>query len=446
MKIRTTLLSAAAAVALVAAGGLGAQAQAQAQPVQIQWWHAMGGELGQKLQEIAQGFNESQDEYAVTPTYKGDYTETMTGAIAAFRAGQPPHIVQVFEVGTATMMAAEGAVYPVYQLMEDAGVAFDPNDYIPAVVGYYTTPDGQMLSLPFNSSTPVLWYNKDAFEQAGLDPNDPPETWEEVGEYAKQLQEAGYACGFSVGWQSWVLVENMSAWHNQPIGTLANGFEGLGTELVFNQNEVVPRLVAQLAEWQQDKIFDYGGRRGDSLPKFTTGECGMYINSSAYYAAISEQAEFEFGIAMLPHFADAEDAPQNSIIGGATLWVLRGHEPEAYEGVAKFFSYLSSPEVQADWHQYSGYVPITEAAYELSQEQGFYEENPGTDVAIQQLNLNPPTENSRGLRFGNFVQIRDVINEELEAIWAGQKSAEEGLDAAVERGNQLLRRFERANS
>jgi sn-glycerol 3-phosphate transport system substrate-binding protein len=370
----------------------------------------------------------------------------MTGAIAAFRAGEPPHIVQVFEVGTATMMAAEGAVYPVHQLMEDLAIEWDPDAYVPAVKSYYTTPEGELLSLPFNSSTPVLWYNKDAFAAAGLDPESPPETWAEVEQAGKALQESGMPCGISLGWQSWVLVENESAWHNQPVATLANGFEGLGTELVFNQNEVVPRLVAQIAEWQKTKLFDYGGRRGDSLPKFTTGECGMWINSSAFYGGIQEQAGFDFGIAMLPRFEDVADAPQNSIIGGATLWVLAGHDDEEYRGVGEFFNYLSSAEVQADWHQSTGYVPITTAAYELSKEQGFYEKNPGTDTSITQITLNPPTPNSKGLRFGNFVQIRDVINEELEAIWNGDKTAQQGLDDAVSRGNQLLREFEDTNS
>jgi len=440
MRTDRVLLSAGMALA-VGMGAFSAQAQTQ-----LQWWHAMGGELGEKLNEIADEFNQSQGDYVVNPTYKGDYTETMTAAIAAFRAGEQPHILQVFEVGTATMMAAEGAVYPVYQLMEDAGEPFDPEAFLPSVVGYYTTPEGEMLSMPFNSSTPVLYYNKTAFEKAGLDPEQPPKTWDELAEFAKKTQAAGYPCGFTTEWQSWVQIENMSAWHNQPLGTMANGFEGLGAELVFNQNDVIPRHIANMAEWQQSKIFDYGGRKGDSKPKFYAQDCAMLFGSSAAYAGVVASAQdFEFGIGMLPYYDDIDGAPQNSIIGGASLWVLQGHDPEEYQGVARFFSYLSSPEVQADWHQFSGYLPITEAAHELTQEQGFYEKNPGTDVSIKQMTLNDPTENSKGLRFGSYVQIRDIINEELEAVWSGQKSAQEGLDAAAQRGNELIRQFEQAN-
>jgi sn-glycerol 3-phosphate transport system substrate-binding protein len=428
------------AAAVVLAIGLGASAAEAA--TEIQWWHAMGGALGEKVQEIARSFNEQQDEYQVAAVYKGSYPETMTAAIAAFRAGEHPHVVQVFEVGTATMMAAEGAVYPVYQLMEDAGEPFDPDAFLPAVTGYYTTPDGRMLSMPFNSSTPVLYINKDAFEQAGLDPDSPPATWPELEEAARTIIEANAAeCGFTSAWPSWIQLENLSAWHDLPFASRENGFGGLDAELVFNQGPAVEHI-ANMAEWQQDKVFDYGGRQNTANAKFTSGECAMLTESSAGHAGVRETAEFEFGVGSLPYYEDMGEAPQNTIIGGASLWVLQGHEPEEYEGVARFFSYLSSPEVQADWHQFSGYLPITEAAYELTEAQGFYEENPGTDVAVRQMTGKPPTENSKGIRLGNFVQIRDVIEEEFETVWAGQKSAQQALDDAVSRGNNLLRKFE----
>lgn len=409
---------------------------------EIQWWHAMGGVNGERVNKIANDFNASQSDYKVVPVYKGNYTETMTGAVAAFRARKHPHIVQVFEVGTATMMAAKGAVYPVADVMKDAGEPFNPDDFLPAVISYYQTPDGKLLSMPFNSSTPVLWYNQDAFEKAGV--KEPPKTWAEVKAASDKLLAAGYKCGFSFGWQSWVMIENFNSWHNLPIGTKENGFAGLDTELNFN-NDAVKKHLANIAEWGKNKVFVYGGRRGDSLPKFTTGECGMWLNSSAYYGGIKKQAKFKFGQTMLPYYPDVAKSPQNSIIGGATLWVLKGHPSGDYKGVAKFLTYLSSADVQAWWHQETGYVPITTAAYELSRKQGYYEKSPGTDTAIKQLILNKPTPNSRGLRFGNFVQIRDVINEEMEEIWKGSKTASAAIDNAVKRGNQLLRKFEKAN-
>ncbi|MDG1235697.1 MAG: sn-glycerol-3-phosphate ABC transporter substrate-binding protein UgpB [Amylibacter sp.] len=408
--------------------------------VEVQWWHAMGGANGERVDKIAADFNKTQSEYKIVPTYKGNYTETMTAAIAGFRAKQHPHIVQVFEVGTATMMAAKGAVYPMEQLMKDAGEAFDKSDYLPAVISYYQTPEGELLSMPFNSSTPVLWYNADALKAAGVDV---PKTWNDVKSAAQALVGNGMKCGVSFGWQSWVMLENFSAWHDIPVGTKENGFAGFDTEFTFNNDQVTARL-DDIAAMSADNSFVYAGRRGDSLPMFTNGECGMWMNSSAYYGSMVSQAKFDFKQTMLPIDTNVRATPQNSIIGGATLWALAGHESEEYKGVAKFMTYLASPEVQAWWHQETGYVPITTAAYELSKKQGFYNTNPGTDTAIIQLSLNTPTANSRGVRFGNFVQVRDVINEEMEALWAGNKTAKEAMDAAVSRGNVLLRKFERS--
>ena len=425
------VLTAAAFAALMAS-----MAFAQTEVV---WWHAMGGALGEKLNEIAAGFNATQDEYEIVPVYKGNYSETMTSAIAAFRAGEQPHILQVFEVGTATMIAAEDAVYPVHQLMADHNIEFNQSDYLPAVISYYVSSDGNLISLPFNSSTPVLWYNQSALDELGLEV---PETWQELEEAARAAVEGGYPCGLTTAWQSWVLLENFSAWHNLPFATQENGYAGLDTELVFNNENVINRLQS-IADMAQEGAFVYGGRASAAEPLFLNQECIFFLNSSAAYGAINTSAEFEFGQTMLPLDTEVAEAPQNSIIGGASLWVLQGHEPEEYRGVAEFFRYLSSPDVQADWHQFTGYVPITTAAYELSQGEGFYEENQGTDTAIRQLSLNKPTENSRGLRLGNFVQIRDVIDEELEAVWSGQKTAEQALNDAVSRGNTLLRQFER---
>jgi sn-glycerol 3-phosphate transport system substrate-binding protein len=430
--------------ALLAGAGTMTGSPAYAQ-LEIQWWHAMSGDLGQKLEKLATDFNASQKDYKIVPVFKGSYTETMTGAIAAFRAKQHPAIVQVFEVGTATMMGAKGAIYPVFELMKEQGEAFDPKAYLPAVTGYYTDTKGNMLSFPFNSSTPLLYYNKDLFKKAGLDPEKPPKTWPEMAEYAKKLQAAGIACGFTTQWPSWVHVENFSALHNIPLGTEANGFASLKTSLSI-ANDTLAKHWAQLAEWQKSKVFDYGGRQGKSDPKFYGQECAMHMASSAARGGIMANAKFAVGMGMQPYWPEVKGAPQNSIIGGATLWVLKGRPANEYKGVAKFFSFLSSPENQAWWHQNTGYLPITVASFELGQKQGFYSKNPGSDISIKQMNLNPPTDNSKGLRFGSFVQIRDIIEEEMENVLSGKKTAKAGLEDAQKRGNELLRQFEKANN
>jgi sn-glycerol 3-phosphate transport system substrate-binding protein len=410
----------------------------------IMWWHAMSGQLGRQLEKLATDFNASQAEYRIVPSYKGNYTETVTAAIFAFRSRSQPAIVQVNEIATATMMAARGAIYPVFELMRDQSEAFSPAAYLPAVTGYYSDVAGNMLSFPFNASTPILYYNKDLFRSAGLDPEIAPKTWPEVGEAAKRLRAQGAACGFTTSWPSWINVENFSAFHNLPISTKANGFDGLDAVLNFN-NPTMVRHVAQLAEWQTTKAFDYSGRATTSEPRFQNGECGIFIGSSATRADILANSKFQVGYGMLPYWPDVAGAPQNTIIGGATLWVLRDRPRDEYKGVAKFFAFLSKPEIQAAWHQNTGYLPVTRAAFDLTRSQGFYDRNPGTAISIEQITLKPPTENSKGIRLGSFVLIRDVIDDELEQAFAGKKPAQAAMDSAVERGNRLLRQFERAN-
>ena len=435
---RILLSSVAAAAVLVSAQGAVAQTE-------IQFWHAMGGNLGETVNQLADGFNKSQSEYKVNAVYKGSYPETLTAAIAAFRAKQAPHIVQVFEVGTANMMAAKGAIYPVYQLMADAKEPFDPKAYIGPVYGYYSTTDGKLLSMPFNSSTPVLYWNKELLAKAGLDPNKGPTTWPELGEMAKKAVAAGAKCGFTPQWQTWTLIENYGAWHNLPYATKENGFGGTDIELKFNDAPRV-KLIQMMADWSKDKTFVYGGREGKSDTLFNGGECAFRIGSSGS-AAGAEKAlgQDKVGIGMMPYSPDVAPKPQNSIIGGATLWVLQGRPAAEYQGVAKVPNYLSTTPVQAKWHQETGYVPITVAASEATEKEGFYKKFPGRDIAVKELTLNPPTANSKGLRIGNFVQIRDIVDEELESVWSGKKDAKTALDDAVKRGNEQLRKFEAAN-
>lgn len=418
--------------------------QAYADAAEIQLWHAMPGELGRQLERIVSNFNASQTKYRVTPVFKGSYTETVTAAIFAMRTRTHPAIVQVNEIGTATMMAAKGAIYPIFELMQDAGEMFDAQPFLPAIAGYYADLSNNLLSYPFNVSTPILYYNKTLFRQAGLDPNVPPRTWPELEKAAQRLRDAGAPCGFSSHWPSWIHIENFSALHDLPIASRANGLRGLDAELTFN-NPAVIRHITALAAWQKTKIFEYGGRGTQAEPKFISGECAIFLGSSALIADIRQNAKFEVGYGMLPYWPEVRAKPQNSMIGGASLWVLRGRPSAEYRGAARFFAYLSQPDVQSDWHRSTGYLPITQPAYELTRAQGFYRSNPGAELAIKQVNLNPPTDNSKAIRLGSFILIRGVIEDELEMVLSGKKSPKDALDDAVKRGNELLRQFERAN-
>lgn len=405
-------------------------------------WHAMPGKLGEWINDLATGFNASQSDYRVVPVYKGDYAETMAAALAAGDAARRPHMVQVFEVGTATMMAARGTIKPVQEVMELLGQPFDDRAYIPAVTAYYSSRDGKLLSFPLNASTPVLFYDRAAFAKAGLPADAPPKSWPEMESTANALLRSGARCGFTSQWQSWIQLENLSAWHDVPFATKQNGIAGYDIELKFNGPFHVNHIDT-LARWSRSRIFVPRGHGAEALELFASGECPMLFATSAAYAELRGRGLHDFGIGMLPVWPDVKWAPRNSIIGGATLWVMEGHPQAAYTGVARFFEYLSSPEIQAASHQRTGYLPITREAYSLSRREGFYAGNPETEVAIRQISLHRPTEYSKGVRLGNFVQIRQVIDEELDAVWAGRKSAQAALDDAVRRGNDLLRKFNR---
>jgi sn-glycerol 3-phosphate transport system substrate-binding protein len=424
------------------AAALAATGPAHAQ-VQIQWWHAMSSQLGEWVNGLAKEFNESQKDYRVVPTYKGTYPETLTQGVAAFRAGNAPHILQVFEVGTATMMASRGAIVPVGQVMTQGGRKFDPSVYIPAVAGYYTAPNGQMLSFPFNSSTTVFHYSKDAFKAAGLDPEKPPKTWPEVALAAAKLKASGHKCPLTSSWISWTQLESFSAWHNVEFATKRNGFNGLDARLAF-ASPLHLRHVENLANLAKQGLFVYKGRDNAADATFVSGECAMMTGSSGLYGNVKRNAKFASGVSTLPYYPDVQGAPQNTVIDGASLWVMAGKRPEEYKAVAAFFAFLSRPEVQARSHQETGYLPITMAAFELTEKSGFYAKNPGADVAVTQM-VRKTTDKSRGIRLGNFLQIRTIVDEEFEQVWAGRKTAKKAIDAAVRRGNEQLARFEKSN-
>ncbi len=418
---------------------MGATAQ-----VEIQWWHSMTSVNGEWVNDLAKEFNASQNKYKIMPTYKGSYDESMTAAIAAYRAGNAPHILQVFEVGTAMMMASGKAIKPVGEVMKEAGQKFDPAAYIPAVAGYYTAPNGQMLSFPFNSSTTVFYYNKDAFKAAGLDPEQPPKTWIEVTQAAAKLKASGHVCPLTIAWQSWTQLESFSAWHNVEFATKNNGFAGLDARLKINSPLHV-RHIENLSNMAKQGLFVYKGRMSTPEPSFISGECAMITTSSGFYGNAKKNAKFNFGLSTLPYYPDVEGAPQNTVIGGASLWVMGGKKAEEYKGVAEFFSFVSKPDVQSASHKRTGYLPITLESFALTEKSGYYKENPGTDVAPNQM-IRKTTDKSRGIRLGNYVQIRTIEDEELEQVWAGKKTAKEGLDAIVKRGDELLERFQKANS
>lgn len=429
--------------ALAVACCVAVPASAFAKPTTINWWHAMRSARGEVVEKIINDFNASQSDYKVVGTFKGNYDETMNAGVAAFRAKKQPHLLQVFEVGTQTMMLS-GAVYPVHSLMKDAGYDVDWSRYLQAVLSYYMDADGNLVSMPFNSSTPIMYYNVDMFEKAGIAPLDKtkPVSWDELGQITGKLVNSGVApAGMVTGWQSWTQIENYSAIHNVPFASQANGYKGLDAKLEIN-NPLVVQHIQMLSDWAKDKRFMYGGQKYQG-PKseFLAQNAAVYIDSISGIAKLKKAVkDFKWDAAPLPVEASVEN-PQNSIIGGASLWVLNGHSKKEYAGVAAFLKFLATNDIQEYWHKETGYFPTTIDAYESLKAKGYYDENPLQEIAIKQLNRAVPTENSRGLRLGYMVQIRNIINEELEQVWNGKKTPQEALDNAVKRGNSQLATF-----
>lgn len=406
----------------------------------ITFWHSMAGDWGNVVKQLVEEFNHSQNEFTVVSVYKGSYSESLTSTVAAFRAHKQPHIVQIFEVGTATMLQPAGVIIPLHALLQQTNVTIDEKDFIPAILSYYSDTTGHLLALPFNSSSAVLYYNKDAFVKAGLNPSTPPKTWSDVEAYSLKLIKSGQKCGFTTTWPSWIQIENFSAWHNLPIATLHNGFDGLNAQFTID-NPVLLKHLTTLAKWQKEHLFQYGGRGDDAMSLFNSQQCAMVMESSGSLTSLSQSLPFKLGVAALPYWSDVKGAPQNTLIGGAALWTLSGHTNREYQGVAAFYKFLSSPGIVAKWQAATGYLPTTQRAYQLAIQQGYYQKTPGALIAIEELNKRVPTENTKGLRLGNYPQIRDVFDQELEAIWSGLKSPEKGLKDATQRGNELLKQF-----
>jgi sn-glycerol 3-phosphate transport system substrate-binding protein len=424
-----------------------AAAPALAQPTEIQFWMGLTGQGGELLTRFGEEFNKSQSEYRVVVSFKGQYPEQRAAAVAAYRAGNPPHIMQMFDAGSGDMMSAKNAIVPVSEVFRRAGLQFNPGDFIAPARGYYGLKDGSLLSMPFNVSTTVLFYNKDAFRKAGLDPEKPPKTWPELIDAAKKIRSTNAAaCGYTTTWLAWVQLEQFSSRHNVAFGTRGNGRDGLDAALTVANNPLLVRQVQTLVDMQKDKSFDYGGRSNDAAAKFISGECAMLTQSSGGLGAIAQGAKFAFGVGQLPYWPDVKGAPYASTIGGASLWVFNApnRSDKEFRGVAQFLNYLRSDKVMTEWAKTTGFLPATNSAFKAMQAEGFFAKNPGRDVPILSLIEGNKGENTNGYRFGRWTEIRDVYHEEVEKALQGRQGAADAMRNFERRGNALLRAFERS--
>ena len=416
-----------------------------AEPVKFDFWFGLSGDLARVVDTMCKNFNASQADYEVVCTSQGNYDATLQNTIAAFRAGKQPAVVQVYDVGTATMMLS-GAYKPADKLMEENGYKIDYADYFPGIARYYATSKGEMLSFPFKSSTPLMYWNKDAFAKIGK--TEAPKTWEEAAEDMKALKGAGYDCPMAInisGNESWQLMEQFSAIHDQPVATKNNGYDGLDARLTVNKTKFV-KYVTDLKSWYDQGLIKIKSKDlgQDMVQAFASGDCQMILTSVGDHGSITktQKAGLNWDVAELPVYAGTER--KNSLVGGASLWVLSGKSGDEYKGAAAFLNFIAKPETALFWSTNTGYIPVTKAGFNFMKSSGFYDKAPykGREIAIASLTASEPTPITRGVRLGNFTQIRAEFGNQMQAIFANKVSVQEGLDNLVKNGNVVLDRFE----
>jgi len=405
---------------------------------EVTWWHAMAGQLGETVNKISTDFNASQDDYEITPVYKGTYTETLTAGIAAFRADQSPNILQVFDAGAATIMNAPGVALPVQDVLVDAGYSFNSKDYLEGVRNFYADTKGKMIGMPFNSSTPVLYFNKDLLTKAGVEA---PKTYEEFEVVAEKLKQNDITA-LAQSHTPWIMVENFKARHDLPFSDQENGFSGLSTKININTPDMVMHF-GKLKEWSDKGYYQYFGSDWDANQKpFERGEVAMWLGSSGSFGGLLERVEFKMGTTYLPYWEQLNPEGVHTFIGGAALFAMNGHDKMENKAVAAFFDYLTKADVQMYWHKTTGYVPVTNAAYELTKQSGYYDEKPDAEVGVKQLSLASGQWN-KGYRVGYYPQIREVMHREFDNIFAGKTDVKSALDNVEAESSKLLSRFAR---
>ncbi len=429
--------------------GLGSQPAVAAgtapQPVEIRLWHAMSGAQGQSLEHVTAAFNESQRDVRVVPVYKGEYRATLSAGLAAAksRSAESPHLLQVYEEGTADVLAARHAFKPLFALAAETRINIEPDKISAPAASVYADKTGRLLAFPLNSSTPVLYLNRDTFIKSGMDPDKPPKTWYEMQPVLIALQNAGADCPYTTSRQSWVHIENTNAWHNNPIASEDNGLGGTRAELRVNGHLMI-RHISLLGAWVRSQLFRISGRADEGDTRFASGECAMLTSSSTARAEITRKAQFRVGVAQLPYYDDFNNAPYNTLSGGAALWAVGNTTARESLGMARFLAYLATPAVAADWQQSAGYVPVTQNAYATLQRSGYYKTNPEMDIAATQMRGYRSGAFTKGVRLGDYDKIRAILDDELDDGWKGVKAPISALDEAVQRGNVVLRAFERA--
>ena len=425
------------------AAALSASAAFPQDKVKFEYWYGLSGQLGDVVQQTCDRFNASQDQYEIVCIGQDGYANAVQNSIAAFRAKQHPTVVQAYDAGTADLMMS-GEFYPVHQMMADFGIEINWDDYFPGIANYYASSKGELFSMPFNSSTPMLYINKEHYAAAGLEAF--PETWEQFEENLNALKAAGQECAYGYAPSTWIDLEQFSMAHGVPIATNNNGYDGLDSEYVYNTTIHVKHM-ENIKRWYDENLLEIRTSQGglNARDSFAQGECSHYFGSIASHQAVTNlvDGKFEWDVTMIPVYEGTER--KNTVVGGASLWVLSGKSDDEYRGAAEYLKFLATPESEEFWSTNTGYIPVTKTGFDTLVSKGFYDNAPykGRELALESLTYTDPGPLTRGIRLGGFIQARSEWSNEVQAALQGNKTMQEALDTAVERSNAILNKFAR---
>lgn len=393
---------------------------ALALPQEIIFWHAMSGQLGEAIGDLTRAFNERQDQYVVKSIYKGDYTELLTSFAAAFRAHQPPNIIQVFEVGTSAMLFPSGIIKPIESLMREQGMPLSIASGFPAVYQHYRQA-GLLMAMPLNVSIPVLFYNADALASIGVGSRAFPKTWDGFERLLTRLKAAGFSCGYTTAYPTWILIESYQA------------IQGL-----TSASEKAPLVshLKRMRRWQQAHYFEYGGRVDDATVLFTSGRCPVFSQSSGAYVGLSELVPFHLGVAPMPLDTEVSSNRHSNVVGGAAIWAVANQSHSSERGIAQFLTFIAEPSSQKVFYERTGYFPLTSQEHLPHQE----------ILDIAALDLKNAGNHSTELMPIPSNQIRTIHDQMLEAIFSGLMGVDEAMDKASLRIDHAIDRFRKNNA
>jgi sn-glycerol 3-phosphate transport system substrate-binding protein len=423
------------AAALCLAWLLSATVPAMLRAADFEFWYAHGGLYAQAIDELCAGFNQAYPQDHVHCLPQGTYEQTMRKAVAAYRAGQQPAVVEIYDIGTADMLHSD-AIYPVDALMQDTGHTTDDADYLDGIRRFYATAGGRLLSQPFGASTLVLYGNRKKLAAAGI--RQLPQTWEAFGQALQALKAHGESCPAVADYTPWKMLDQVNAVQGAAIASAHNGHDGLAARYAFADG-IHRRYMRDVARWHAQGLLLPAilTHANDQSLAFADGECAMAIDATGAYAIVAKAGIVDAQVGPLPVYAGT--TRYGNTIGGSSLWVLKGKPAAVYPAVARFLAYLRQPQQQVFFSARTGYLPLTrDAEQQLAH-------SPAASDAIRvglASMAGPGNPYNAGVRLGFMALFRVIWQEEVQRALAGRESMDDALQHAQARGNLLLERFQ----